>query len=121
MGNWEGVLWLLLGCRHLIWCTRGSTPHPPCAAARRSSAPTSASHLPLRTRLLLTPPLHTCPCRREFEKALATGDGSFDPEYMLTKLPEALQIDKRRVGWTVKELVGSRKRMLLVQAVSQYR
>jgi hypothetical protein len=40
---------------------------------------------------------------------------------MLTKLPEALQIDKRRVGWTVKELVGSRKRMLLVQAVSQYR
>jgi hypothetical protein len=54
-------------------------------------------------------------------QALATGNGEFDAGFLLQQLPKALGIDERRVGWTVKELVGTRKRMLLVQAVSQFR
>lgn len=34
---------------------------------------------------------------------------------MLKRVPEALCLEPRKVELTVKELVGSRKRMLLVQ------
>ncbi len=40
---------------------------------------------------------------------------------MLKKLPAMLGLDERKIKTVVKELVASRKRMLLVQAVSQFR
>lgn len=45
----------------------------------------------------------------------------FDADLLLKKLPQILGIEEKRVRMLLKELVGSRKRMLLVQAVSQNR
>lgn len=59
--------------------------------------------------------------RRELEKRIADGSGDLDAEWMLKKVPEVLALPQRKVDMIVKELVASRKRMLLVQAVSQYR
>jgi hypothetical protein len=87
----------------------------PCSARRHRArlARLALAHTPLahpRPPAFLPPP-----------QALATGTGEFDAALLLQALPKALAIDERRVGWTVKELVGTRKRMLLVQAVSQFR
>jgi hypothetical protein len=49
------------------------------------------------------------------------GSGDLDPEFLLKELPKMLSLEDRKIKQTVKELVSSRKRMLLVQAVSQYR
>jgi hypothetical protein len=39
-----------------------------------------------------------------------------DANYILKELPlNILGLDERRVGYTAKELVGSRRRLLLVQ------
>uniref|UniRef100_A0A7S0S6E9 Uncharacterized protein n=1 Tax=Chlamydomonas leiostraca TaxID=1034604 RepID=A0A7S0S6E9_9CHLO len=59
--------------------------------------------------------------RKEFERKVSDGSGTFDADYMLHKLPAMLGLEERKVKQIVKELVGTRKRMLLVQAVSQHR
>lgn len=59
--------------------------------------------------------------RKEIETKVTDGTGDFDASYLLGELPKALALDQRRVDMIVKELVASRKRMLLVQAVSQLR
>ncbi|GBF94257.1 110 kDa translocon of chloroplast envelope inner membrane [Raphidocelis subcapitata] len=59
--------------------------------------------------------------RREMDKRLGDGRAQFDAKLLLQELPQILGIEQRRVDALVKELVGSRKRMLLVQAVSQHR
>ena len=50
-----------------------------------------------------------------------TGSGDLDPSFVLEELPKMLVLPERKVQQTVKELVSSRKRMLLVQAVSTMR
>lgn len=59
--------------------------------------------------------------RRELETRISDGKGDADAAMLREKLPAALALDERRVNSTIKELTGSRKRMLLVQAVSQFR
>jgi len=59
--------------------------------------------------------------RRELDKRLGDGKGNFDAKLLLDELPKILGIDQRRIDALLRELVGSRKRMLLVQAVSQHR
>lgn len=59
--------------------------------------------------------------RKEVEKKLNDGTGDFDSRYLLEELPKVLGVEQRRVDSIVKELAESRKRMLLVQAVSQLR
>ncbi|KAI8462392.1 MAG: hypothetical protein J3K34DRAFT_448722 [Monoraphidium minutum] len=59
--------------------------------------------------------------RRELDKCLGDGRAEFDAELLLGTLPKILGVDEKRVGTLLKELIGSRKRMLLVQAVSQHR
>ncbi|GFH06038.1 uncharacterized protein HaLaN_00599, partial [Haematococcus lacustris] len=59
--------------------------------------------------------------RREFEKRVSDGTGDFDAQFVLKELPALLGLEDKRVMSVVKELVGTRRRLLLVQAVSQYR
>jgi len=59
--------------------------------------------------------------RREFERAIGDDQGTLDKQYMLHTLPAMLSLDERRIKSIIKELAGSRKRLLLVQAISQYR
>jgi hypothetical protein len=59
--------------------------------------------------------------RREMSKRLTDGAAKFDANTLLVELPKVLGIEQKRVDALVRELVGSRKRMLLVQAVSQHR
>eukprot|EP00798_Chlamydomonas_sp_ICE-L_P010243 gene10243-8160_t len=59
--------------------------------------------------------------RREFTHAVSDGTGNLDADYLLKKLPEILDLPPRKVAMIVKELAGTRRRMLLVQAVSQLR
>eukprot|EP00878_Enallax_costatus_P008337 GHUV01008715.1.p1 GENE.GHUV01008715.1~~GHUV01008715.1.p1 ORF type:complete len:884 (+),score=360.27 GHUV01008715.1:261-2912(+) len=59
--------------------------------------------------------------RKEIDKKLNDGKAEFDANFLLKELPSILAIDDRRVRMLLKELVGARKRMLLVQAVSQHR
>ncbi len=47
--------------------------------------------------------------------------GDFDASFMFGELAKVLGIEERRIRMVVKELVGSRRRMTLVQAVSQLR
>jgi hypothetical protein len=62
------------------------------------------SHLSLSLSLFLTTSI-TLP-----------GTGDLDANYILKELPlNILGLDERRVGYTAKELVGSRRRLLLVQ------
>ncbi|KAL6749845.1 hypothetical protein V8C86DRAFT_3110990, partial [Haematococcus lacustris] len=59
--------------------------------------------------------------RREFEKRVSDGTGKLNPQFVLKELPILLGLEDKRVMSVVKELVGSRRRLLLVQAVSQHR
>ncbi|KAF8060559.1 SULTR2 [Scenedesmus sp. PABB004] len=59
--------------------------------------------------------------RKEIDRRLNDGKGEFDADLLLRELPAVLDIEDRRVRMLIKELVGARKRMLLVQAVSQHR
>ncbi|GFR49409.1 hypothetical protein Agub_g11462 [Astrephomene gubernaculifera] len=59
--------------------------------------------------------------RREVAKKVQDGTGEADTSYYLQTLPTALALPANKVRLIVKEEVGSRKRMLLVQAVSQWR
>jgi uncharacterized tellurite resistance protein B-like protein len=59
--------------------------------------------------------------RKELERKVTDGSGDLDSEFILNKLPKVLSLDERKVAMVVKEIVASRKRMLLVQAVSQLR
>ena len=59
--------------------------------------------------------------RRTLEKKLGDGKGDFDAAFLLGELPKILNVDDKRVRMLLRELVGARKRMLLVQAVSQAR
>lgn len=59
--------------------------------------------------------------RKEFEKAVTDGLGEFDKEYLLHQLPKMLDLEEKKIKPIIKELVGSRKRLLLVSAISQYR
>eukprot|EP00798_Chlamydomonas_sp_ICE-L_P030469 gene30469-35480_t len=59
--------------------------------------------------------------RRELGQQVSDGTGEADSEFLLTKLPEALELDKKKIERVIKEMVGSRRRTLLVQAVSQVR
>ena len=59
--------------------------------------------------------------RKELERKVTDGSGDLDAEFLIQKLPKILLLDDRKVAMVVKELVASRKRMLLVQAVSQLR
>jgi hypothetical protein len=47
--------------------------------------------------------------------SLSAGSGDLDGAYILKELPSILGLDGRRVGYIAKELVGSRRRLLLVQ------
>ncbi|KAI8475724.1 MAG: hypothetical protein J3K34DRAFT_517150 [Monoraphidium minutum] len=59
--------------------------------------------------------------RRELDRRLSDGKAKFDAQLLLHDLPKVLGVDEKRVTALLRELVGSRKRMLLVQAVSQHR
>lgn len=59
--------------------------------------------------------------RREFEKAINDGTGELDAAYLTDKVPKMLALDPKKVKGIIKELVGSRKRMLMVSAISQFR
>ena len=59
--------------------------------------------------------------RREMDKRLSDGKAKFDAKLLLDELPKILGVDERKLNALLRELVGSRKRMLLVQAVSQHR
>ncbi|KIY96976.1 hypothetical protein MNEG_10986 [Monoraphidium neglectum] len=59
--------------------------------------------------------------RREIDRRLSDGKAKFDAQLLLVDLPKILGVDQRRVDALLRELVGSRKRMLLVQAVSHHR
>eukprot|EP00798_Chlamydomonas_sp_ICE-L_P014703 gene14703-20743_t len=59
--------------------------------------------------------------RKELERGISDGTGELQSEYILEKLPRVLVLDKRKVAMVLKELVGSRRRVLLVQAISQLR
>eukprot|EP00877_Chromochloris_zofingiensis_P006644 jgi/Chrzof1/2232/Cz11g07180.t1_TIC110[v5.2] len=72
------------------------------------------------TRMLEEPQRRTL-YRKELDKKLSNGKAEFDADLLLKKLPQILGIEEKRVRMLLKELVGSRKRMLLVQAVSQNR
>lgn len=61
------------------------------------------------------------PTHRELDKRLNDGKGEFDAAFLVNELPAMLGIEEKRVRMLLRELVGARKRMLLVQAVSQYR
>lgn len=52
---------------------------------------------------------------------LPTGSGDLSADYFLKELPLMLSLEEKKTKPIVKEIVSSRKRMLLVQAVSQYR
>ncbi|GFH05898.1 uncharacterized protein HaLaN_00440, partial [Haematococcus lacustris] len=53
--------------------------------------------------------------RREFEKRVSDGTGDFDAQFVLKELPALLGLEDKRVMSVVKELVGTRRRLLLVQ------
>mmetsp|Transcript_30974 Transcript_30974/g.68639 ORF Transcript_30974/g.68639 Transcript_30974/m.68639 type:complete len:1037 (+) Transcript_30974:146-3256(+) len=59
--------------------------------------------------------------RKELERRVTDGSGDLDADFVLKKLPEVLVLEQRKVAMVIKEIVSSRKRMLLVQAVSQQR
>ncbi|KAG2482678.1 hypothetical protein HYH03_018413 [Edaphochlamys debaryana] len=59
--------------------------------------------------------------RREIIKKITDGTGDADKDYYLKTLPEALQLPANKVRLIIKEEVNTRRRTLLVQAVSQYR
>ncbi|KXZ55238.1 hypothetical protein GPECTOR_3g379 [Gonium pectorale] len=59
--------------------------------------------------------------RREILKKATDGSGEADAAYYLQTLPTALALPANKVRMIVKEEVSTRKRMLLVQAVSQFR
>jgi hypothetical protein len=52
---------------------------------------------------------------------ILSGSGDLNPDYILKQLPSMLSLEEKKINPIVKELVASRKRMLLVQAVSQFR
>ena len=52
---------------------------------------------------------------------MPSGTGELNADYVLNQLPAMLSLDEKKTKPIVKEIIGSRKRMLLVQAVSQYR
>ena len=57
-----------------------------------------------------------------FPCGLPAGSGELNADFILRKLPyEVLSLEEFKVKSMIKELVLSRKRMLLVQAVSQHR
>uniref|UniRef100_A0A383VE54 Uncharacterized protein n=1 Tax=Tetradesmus obliquus TaxID=3088 RepID=A0A383VE54_TETOB len=70
---------------------------------------------------MLEEPQRRLMLRKEIDKKLNDGKADFDAQYLLKELPAVLDIDEKRVRMLLKELVGARKRMLLVQAVSQHR
>jgi hypothetical protein len=59
--------------------------------------------------------------RRELERRLCDGTGNFDAADTLEALPTKMKLDRKFVTKALKEIVGSRRRMLLVQAISQLR
>lgn len=59
--------------------------------------------------------------RRELERRINDGTGDLDPAYLLEKVPKVLQLQEFKVKQIVKELVATRRRLLMVQAVSQLR
>lgn len=60
--------------------------------------------------------------RKEIERSITDGSGELNANFILKKLPfEVLCLNENKVRLIIKELVASRKRMLLVQAVSQHR
>ncbi|EFJ41589.1 hypothetical protein VOLCADRAFT_98450 [Volvox carteri f. nagariensis] len=59
--------------------------------------------------------------RREIIKKVTDGSGDADSKHFLHTLPAALALPANKVRLIVKEEVSTRKRMLLVQAVSQFR
>ncbi|GIL58607.1 hypothetical protein Vafri_13622 [Volvox africanus] len=59
--------------------------------------------------------------RREIIKKVTDGTGDADSKHYLHTLPAALALPANKVRLIVKEEVSTRKRMLLVQAVSQFR
>ncbi|KAF6255592.1 hypothetical protein COO60DRAFT_1641425 [Scenedesmus sp. NREL 46B-D3] len=70
---------------------------------------------------MLEEPQRRMMLRKEIDKKLNDGKGEFDAQFLLKELPSILDIEEKRVRMLLKELVGARKRMLLVQAVSQHR
>jgi hypothetical protein len=59
--------------------------------------------------------------RKAVDKKLNDGKAEFDAAFLLGELPKIMGLEEKRVRMLLKELVGARKRMLLVQAVSQFR
>ncbi|GLC39997.1 hypothetical protein PLESTB_000120100 [Pleodorina starrii] len=59
--------------------------------------------------------------RKEIIKKVTDGSGDADSAHYLQALPAALALPANKVRLIVKEEVATRKRMLLVQAVSQFR
>lgn len=59
--------------------------------------------------------------RREVIKKVTDGSGDAERSYYFETLPSALALPPNKVRLIVKEEVSTRKRMLLVQAVSQFR
>jgi len=59
--------------------------------------------------------------RKELEKKVTDGSGEAEGSYFHEELPKMLGLNDTKVRLITKELVGSRKRMMLVQAVSQFR
>ncbi|PNW77802.1 hypothetical protein CHLRE_10g452450v5 [Chlamydomonas reinhardtii] len=59
--------------------------------------------------------------RKEVIKKVTDGSGETDVSYFKELLPAALQLPENKIRIIVKEEVSTRKRMLLVQAVSQFR
>lgn len=59
--------------------------------------------------------------RKELQNKISDGSGDLDADFIIQQLPKMLSLEERKIKQIVKELVASRKRTLLVQAVSQYR
>ncbi len=47
--------------------------------------------------------------------AIVAGTGDFDADYMLRQLPSTLRLEQRHINRAVREAVGSKRRMLMVQ------
>lgn len=59
--------------------------------------------------------------RRELEKRVGDGTGNFDVKATLEDLPAKMKLERKYVDRAIKEVVATRKRMLLVQGISQLR
>eukprot|EP00210_Caulerpa_lentillifera_P002696 g2576.t1 len=59
--------------------------------------------------------------QQEAEKVMSDGQGLFDEDYMFVKLPTSLSIDPEKAKQSVEEVANDKKRLQVVQAMSDLR